>query len=107
MLGAPTGKRLAPVLADLVARLRRFGEPVVTDEVAGLLVGMAPASMDRRLAPTRPQMRLRGAVTPTRVRAIPIRTWADLCAAVPGFFEVALVGHDSGSASVNTPTPSR
>jgi hypothetical protein len=31
VLGAPTGKRLAPVLADLVVRLRRFDELVVSD----------------------------------------------------------------------------
>jgi hypothetical protein len=34
-LGAPTGKRLAPVLGELVATLRRFGELDVSDEAQG------------------------------------------------------------------------
>ena len=53
VLGAPTGKRLAPVLPDLVPRLRRFGELTVSDATAGLLTGMSAATIDRRLAPAR------------------------------------------------------
>ena len=49
MLGAPTGKRLAPVMGELVPRLQRFGELEITDETAALLVGMSAATMDRRL----------------------------------------------------------
>lgn len=32
VLGAPTGKRLAPVMAELVATLRRFGELNLSDK---------------------------------------------------------------------------
>src|SRR5450759_4720460 len=39
--GAPTGKRLAPVMGELVATLRRFGELDVSDELAGALVIVA------------------------------------------------------------------
>ncbi len=53
VLGAPTGKRLAPVMGELVATLRRFGELDVSDAVAAALVAMSPATMDRRLAPDR------------------------------------------------------
>ena len=53
VLGAPTGKRLAPVMVELVPTLRRFGELDISDELAGLLVVMSPATMDRRLAPAR------------------------------------------------------
>ena len=60
VLGAPTGRRLAPVMGELVATLRRFGELDVSDELAGALTGMSPATMDRRLAPDRAAMRLRG-----------------------------------------------
>jgi hypothetical protein len=42
VLGAPTGKRLAPVLADLVVRLRRFEELEIDDVTAALLVAMSP-----------------------------------------------------------------
>ena len=36
VLGAPTGKRLAPMMDDLVPRLRRFDELDVTDQRAWL-----------------------------------------------------------------------
>jgi len=80
VLGAPTGRRLAPVMGELVATLRRFGELDVSDEVAGALTGMSAATMDRRLAPDRAAMRLRGRchTKPGSLPkdAIPIRTWA-------------------------------
>ena len=49
-LGMPTGKRLAPMLPELVAILRRFGELGVDDDTATLLAGMSAATIDRRLA---------------------------------------------------------
>jgi hypothetical protein len=39
---------LAPVLAELVAILRRFGELDVDDHSAALVAGMAAATIDRR-----------------------------------------------------------
>ena len=60
VLGAPTGKRLAPVVPDLVARLRRFGELETKDETAALLVVMSAATIDRRLVADRAAMTLRG-----------------------------------------------
>jgi hypothetical protein len=48
VLGAPTGKRLAPVMGEPVPTLRRFGELDVSDEVAAAVVAMSPATMDRR-----------------------------------------------------------
>jgi hypothetical protein len=50
VLGMPTGKRLAPMLAELVAILRRFGELDIDDDTATLLAGMSAAIIDRRLA---------------------------------------------------------
>jgi hypothetical protein len=80
VLGAPTGKRLAPVMDELVATLWRFGELDVSDELAGALVGVSVATMDRRLAPDRAAMRLRGRshTKPGSLLkdAIAIRTWA-------------------------------
>jgi hypothetical protein len=103
-LGAPTGKRLAPVMGGLVAALRRCGELDVSDEVAAALVVMSPATMDRRLAGDRAAMTLRGR---SRTKpgsllkdAIPIRTWAQWDDAVPGFVEIDLVGHEGGNAVV-------
>jgi len=102
VLGAPTGKRLAPVMAELVPRLRRFEELSVSDEAAEALVAMSPATMHRRLAPDRAKMQLRGRshTKPGSLlkSEIPIRTWAQWDDAVPGFVEIDLVGHEGGNA---------
>jgi hypothetical protein len=102
VLGAPAGKRLAPMMAELVPRLRRFGELIVSDEVAAALVPMSAATMDRRLAADRAKMALRGRshTKPGSLlkSQIPIRTWAQWDDAVPGFVEIDLVGHEGGNA---------
>ena len=59
-LGMPTGKRLAPILPELVAILRRFGELDVDDDTAALLAGMSAATIDRRLARERKKHELKG-----------------------------------------------
>src|SRR6266567_4125049 len=58
VLGAPTGKRLAPIMAELVPRLRHFNELDVSDQTAALLVAMSTATIDRRLADDRAKMAL-------------------------------------------------
>ena len=102
VLGAPTGKRLAPIMDELVPRLRRFRELVISDEVACALIAMSPATMDRRLAADRAKMTLRGRshTKPGSLlkSQIPIRTWAQRDDAVPGFVEIDLVGHEGGNA---------
>jgi len=102
VLGAPTGKRVAPVLADLVVRLRRFGELDISEEHAALLSAISAATIDRRLAEDRAAMRLRGRshTKPGSLLkdSIPIRTWAQWDDAVPGFVEIDLVGHEGGNA---------
>ncbi len=101
VLGAPTGKRLAPVMVELVSTLR-FGELDISDDFAALLMVMSPATMDRRLAAARATMAVRGrSVTkPGSLlkSQIPIRTWAQSGDAVPGFVEIDLVGHEGGNA---------
>ena len=51
VLGAPTGKRLAPVMGELVPRLRRFDDLDISEATAVALLGMSAATMDRRLGP--------------------------------------------------------
>ena len=103
VLGMPAGKRLAPVLAELVAILRRFGELDVDNDTAALLAGMSAATIDRRLAPERRKHQLKGRshTKPGSLlkSQIPIRTWADWDDARPGFVEIDLVGHDGGNAA--------
>ena len=101
VLGMPAGKRLAPMLNELVAVLRRFGELAIDKDTAELLVSMSAATIDRRLAPERAKYQLRGRCT-TKPGSllksqIPVRTWAEWNEARPGFVEIDLVCHDGGN----------
>ena len=101
VLGMPAGKRLAPMLDELVMVLRHFGELVISDATAALLVSMSAATIDRRLAAERRKHQLKGRCT-TKPGSllksqIPVRTWADWDDAQPGFVEIDLVSHDGGN----------
>src|SRR3954447_17508229 len=101
VLGMPAGKRLAPMLGELVGVLRHFGELVIDADTAELLVSMSAATIDRRLAGERAKYRLKGRCT-TKPGSllksqIPVRTWAEWDDARPGFGEIDLVGHDGGN----------
>src|SRR6202165_244132 len=111
VLGMPAGKRLAPMLGELVAVLRHFGELVLDEETAALLVSMSAATIDRRLAGERAKHRLKGRCT-TKPGSllksqIPVRTWADWDDAQPGFVEIDLVSHDGGTPSARSHSRSR
>jgi len=97
----PTGKRLAPMLSLLVPALRRDGELDIDDAQAALLMAMAPATIDRRLAGARRLLMPKGrshTKPGTLLKSqIPIRTWSEWDDARPGFVEVDLVGHEGGN----------
>src|SRR5246500_1658944 len=101
VLGMPAGKRLAPMLRELVAVLRHFRELAISDETAALLVSMSAATIDRRLADQRAKYKIRGRVgtKPGSLlkSQIPVRTWAEWDDARPGFVEIDLVFHDGGN----------
>lgn len=98
----PAGKRLAPMLAMLVPMLRRDGEIELTDDEAGLLVQMSPATIDRRLQGAKVLARFvaRSHTKPGSLlkSQIPIRTWSEWDDARPGFVEIDLVGHEGGNS---------
>ena len=101
VLGMPAGKRLAPMLGELLAVLRHFGELDIDEDTAALLVSMSAATIDRRLASERAKYQLKGRCT-TKPGSllksqIPVRTWADWNDARPGFVEIDLVCHDGGN----------
>ena len=101
VLGMPAGKRLAPMLGELLAVLRHFGELDIDEDTAALLVSMSAATIDRRLASERAKYQLKGRCT-TKPGSllksqIPVRTWADWNDARPGFVEIDLVSHDGGN----------
>ncbi|MEH3141993.1 MAG: DDE-type integrase/transposase/recombinase [Mycobacterium kyogaense] len=100
VLGMPAGKRLAPMLGELVAVLRHFRELTIDADTADLLVSMSAATIDRRLAPERAKYQPRGRIgtKPGSLlkSQIPVRTWAEWDDATPGFVEIDLVWHDGG-----------
>jgi hypothetical protein len=99
----PAGKRLAPMLGDLVPMLRRDGEIVLSDQQAALLCSMSAATIDRQLAPERARLMSRGRshTKPGSLlkSQIPVRTWAEWSENMPGFVEIDLVGHEGGNSS--------
>lgn len=91
------GQRLAPFLGELVPALEAEGllrlEPADREQ----LLGISAATIDRRLAPFRRQLRPRGLSTtkPGTLlkQAVPIRTWTPWDQQRPGFVEIDLVAH--------------
>ncbi|WP_264670489.1 integrase catalytic domain-containing protein [Arthrobacter sp. VKM Ac-2550] len=102
LAGEPCGKYLAPVMAETLASLERFGElePVahrLNDHVRTQLLAMSPATIDRMLKPAK-DARYPQAVSATRpgpaLRSeIAVRRAMDEMETKPGFFEIDLVAH--------------
>jgi hypothetical protein len=103
LLRTPAGKRLAPMLGDVVPLLRRDGDLVLSDHEAALLCSMSAATIDRQLAPERAKLMSRGrshTKPGTLLKSqIPVRTWAEWSENMPGFVEIDLVGHEGGNSS--------
>lgn len=97
------GKRLAPVMGEIVGRLEHFGE-ISCDQVIREKLGRISAStIDRMLAPERRKHQLKGrsGTRPGTLlkRQIPMRTFSEWDENRPGFAEIDLVGHDGGCSS--------
>src|SRR6266540_3153867 len=60
VLGGICGKRLAPFMGEAVAALERFGELDLTDHQRVQLSSMSAATIDRRLAPERARLKMKG-----------------------------------------------
>jgi hypothetical protein len=98
----PAGKRMAPFLPELVARLRMCGELDITDAVAAAPGTISAATIDRRMAGERKKLQVkdRSGTRPGSLlkSQIPIRTWSQWDDARPGFVEIDLVAHEGGDA---------
>ena len=97
------GKRLAPVLKEIIPRLEKFKEIKLDMRTRKKLLRISPATIDRLLVADRKRQSLKG-----RARTkpgtllnhqIPIRTFSEWDEKMPGFVEVDLVGHDGGDAN--------
>lgn len=94
------GKRLAPVLGEMVERLLRHNELRCDAATSKKLARMSAATIDRLLRPERQKYQLKGR-SHTRPgtllkHQIPMRTFSDWDEQQPGFLEIDLVGHDGG-----------
>jgi hypothetical protein len=94
------GKRLAPVLGEIVERLLRHNELRCDATTARKLGRMSAATIDRLLRPERQKYQLKGRchTRPGTLlkHQIPMRTFSDWDEQQPGFLEFDLVGHDGG-----------
>ena len=97
------GKRLQPLLPELLTVLERHNEFSCDRETRAKLVRISAASIDRLLKPERRKHELRGrsGTKPGTLlkKQIPIRTFAEWDEQQPGFVEIDLVGHDGGIAA--------
>src|SRR6266480_5411228 len=94
------GKRLAPVLGEMVERLLRHNELRCDAATREKLARMSAATIDRLLRPERQKYQLKGR-SHTRPgtllkHQIPMRTFNEWDEQRPGFLEIDLVGHDGG-----------
>jgi len=94
------GKRLAPVLGEMVELLERRGEIKCGGETKMKLAKLSAATIDRLLGPARKKYQLKGRshTKPGTLlkHQIPIRTFSEWDELRPGFLEIDLVGHDGG-----------
>ena len=94
------GKRLAPVLGEMVELLERRDEIKCSAETKKKLTKMSAATIDRLLAPQRKKYQLKGRshTKPGTLlkHQIPIRTFSEWDEQRPGFLEIDLVGHEGG-----------
>ncbi|NSW80543.1 MAG: transposase, partial [Chthonomonadetes bacterium] len=97
MLGYPCGKRLAPVLPELIEALKRHGEWQVDAHTESKLLRISASTIDRLLAPEKRQglLKPKSHTKPGTLlkKQIPVRTFADWDEKRPGFLEADLVAH--------------
>ena len=97
------GKRLKAVLPSLVETMERHGHLELDPLVRARVLGVSPATIDRRLAPIRNEAsrrRKRRAAKKASAQ-IPIRTFADWEEPLPGYLEIDFVVHSGGSMAGN------
>lgn len=99
-MGMPSGKYLAVTMSETLDSLDRFEEldgPRYVPEVRAQLLAMSAATIDRKLAPTKAAMAIKGVSTTkpgSMLRSsIPVRRAGKAATDRPGFGETDLVAH--------------
>ena len=97
------GKRLAPMLQEVVPLLRRHKEIRIDATTERKLLSISAATIDRLLKAEKRKQQIKGRshTKPGTLlkHQIPIRTFAEWNEQRPGFVEIDLVGHDGGNSS--------
>lgn len=97
------GKRLAPILREVISRLEFHRELSLDAKTRRLLLKISPATIDRLLAEDRKKLNssIRSKAKPGSLlkSQIPIRTFSEWNEACPGFVEIDLVAHEGGIRS--------
>jgi hypothetical protein len=103
IMGCICGKRLAPMLEEVIGVLQRHKEIELESDVRDKLLRISPATIDRLLREEKKRwtLRSRSATKPGTLlkHQIPIRTFSEWDEQRPGFVEMDLVGHDGGDSS--------
>lgn len=96
------GKRLAPVMEEIVRKLQEVEEISITEQTRAKLTGMSASTIDRLTSGERKKQTIKGRsnTKPGTLlkNQIPVRTFSDWDEQKPGFVEIDLVGHDGGNA---------
>jgi len=94
------GKRLAPMLKELIPILQRHKEISIDRAVKGKLSKISAATIDRLLSGEKKKFNIKGRsnTKPGTLlkNQIPIRTFSEWDEGMPGFVEIDLVGHEGG-----------
>lgn len=94
------GKRLAPMLKEVICVLERHKEIRLDQDTRKKLYQISSATIDRLLAEERKKQQIKGRANTkpgTLLKnQIPIRTYSEWDEQRPGFVEIDLVGHDGG-----------
>ena len=94
------GKRLAPILQEIIAKLERHKEIKLDRTTRGKLRKISASSIDRLLSAEKKKSVIKGRsnTKPGTLlkNQIPIRTFSDWDEKRPGFAEIDLVGHEGG-----------
>jgi len=96
------GKRLAPLLSELIPILERHHEINLDPQSREKLLVISPATIDRLLAAEKTELcggKLSHTKPGTLLKSqIPVRTFSQWDEQLPGFVEIDLVGHEGGDA---------
>jgi len=94
------GKRLAPVLKEIIAKLEMHKEIKLDRTTRGKLHKISAATIDRLLSEEKKKDNIKGRshTKPGTLlkNQIPIRTFSEWDEKRPGFVEIDLVGHEGG-----------